>query len=129
MRSKIQNYRWSYLRKLREIFNNGDVIVSPINAIRTMKIIELTNICEIISRLKKDNNLNDLYEELREILHNNINLILKASTICPGVNTTSLNCMTVELLKDELNEEETTILSSNRVYVENDQRVVKQKKK
>lgn len=129
MRSKIQNYRWSYLRKLREIFNNGDVIVSPINAIRTMKIIELTNICEIISRLKKDNNLNDLYEKLKGILRNNINLILNASTICPGVNTTSLNGMTVELLKDELNEEETTILSSNRVYVENDQRVVKQKKK
>ncbi len=53
MKNKIQNYRWSYLCKLREIFNNGDVIVSPINAIRTMKIIELTNICEIISRLKK----------------------------------------------------------------------------
>lgn len=68
MRSKIQNYRWSYLRKLREIFNNGDVIVSPINTIRTMKIIELTNICEIISRLKKDNNLNDLYEELKMLL-------------------------------------------------------------
>lgn len=68
MRSKIQNYRWSYLRKLREIFNNGDVIVSPINTIRTMKIIELTNICEFIYFLKKQNNNNSLYEELKMLL-------------------------------------------------------------
>lgn len=68
MSKELQIYRWSHLRKLKELLNNDDFIVSPINAIKAVKIIELSNICEFIYFLKKQNNNNSLYEELKMLL-------------------------------------------------------------
>lgn len=128
MRKRLQDYRWSYIQKLKELLSDDDVISSPINAIRTMKIIELTHVCEIISYLKNDEDFISLKEELKKYLHDNKKLILNSSIICPGVDTTILNSMTLELLNDELTEEEKTKLSSNRNHLVNNQRVLKKMK-
>lgn len=125
MSKELQIYRWSHLRKLKELSNNDNCIVSPINAIKTVKIIELSNICEFIYFLKKQNNNNSLYEELKMLLRSNINLIINASTICPGVNTTALNYMTLKLLSEELTKEEREKLSSNKNNLISSQRVLK----
>lgn len=125
MSKELQIYRWSHLRNLKELLNNDNCIVSPINAIKTVKIIELSNICEFIYFLKKQNNNNSLYEELKMLLRSNINLILNASTICPGVNTTALNYMTLKLLSEELTKEEREKLSSNKNNLISSQRVLK----
>lgn len=125
MRKKLQDYRWSYLQKIKELLSDDEIIFSPINAIRTMKIIELTDVCEFVSYLKEDNDFIILREELKKILHDNKKLILNSSIICPGVNTTTLNSMTIELLSDELTEEERIKLSSNGNHKVNNQRVLK----
>lgn len=125
MSKELQIYRWSHLRKLKELLNNDNCIVSPINAIKTVKIIELSNICEFIYFLKKQNNNNSLYEELKMLLRSNINLIINVSTICPGVNTTALNYMTLKLLSEELTKEEREKLSSNKNNLISSQRMLK----
>lgn len=78
MRKRLQDYRWSYIQKLKELLSDDDVISSPINAIRTMKIIELTHVCEIISYLKNDEDFISLKEELKKYLHDNKKLILNS---------------------------------------------------
>ena len=106
---KLQDFRWSSKRKINEVLSYEDVLIFPINAVKTMKIIELTEICERISYLKENK---DLCEELRELLLQHKKLILNASTICPGVNTTLLNIMTIKLLNGILTEEEISKLST-----------------
>lgn len=125
MKKKLQDYRWSYLQKLKELLSDDDCIFSPINAIRTAKIIELNHVCEIISYLKNDDDFISLKEELKKYLHDNKKLILNSSIICSGVDTTILNSMTIELLNDELTEEERIKLSSKRNHFVNNQRVLK----
>ena len=125
MEKKLQDYRWSYLQKLKELLSDDEIIISPINAIRTMRIIELTHVCEIVSCLQKDDDFIALKEELRKYLHDNKKLILNSSIICLGVDTTILNSMALELLSEELTEEEKMKLSSNRNYLVNNQRLLK----
>lgn len=125
MRKKIQDYRWSYLRKLKELLSDDDIIFSPIRAIQTMRIIELTHICEIVSYLQKDDDFITLKEDLKKVLRDNKKLILNSKIICPGVNTTILNSMTIELLNDELTEEEKIKLFSYEEHNVGSQRVLK----
>lgn len=113
MYKNIQDYKWSYLRKLKEVSRNNEFFSSPLNAIKTMKIIELNAVCEFVSRIKKDDKSNSLYEELRRYLRSNKALILNATTICPGVNIEILNNMTNDLLNDELTDEEKIKLFNN----------------
>lgn len=125
MRKKIQDYRWSYLRKLKELLSDDDIIFSPIRAIQTMRIIELNHICEIVSYLQKDDDFITLKEDLKKVLRDNKKLILNSKIICPGVNTTILNSMTIELLNDELTEEEKIKLFSYEEHNVGSQRVLK----
>ena len=125
MRKKIQDYRWSYLRKLKELLSDDDIIFSPIRAIQTMRIIELTHICEIVSYLQKHDDFITLKEDLKKVLRDNKKLILNSKIICPGVNTTILNSMTIELLNDELTEEEKIKLFSYEEHNVGSQRVLK----
>ena len=125
MRKKLQDYSWSYLQKIKELLSDDEIIFSPKNAIKTMRIIELTHICEIVSYLQKDDDSISLKEELRKYLHDNKKLILNSSIICPGVDTTILNSMTIELLNEELTEEEKIKLSSNGKHLVNNKRVLK----
>lgn len=125
MIKRLQDYRWSYIQKFKKVLSDDNVISSPINAIRTMKIIELTHVCEIISYLKNDDDFISLKEEVKKYLQDNKKLILNSSIICPGVDTNILNSMTLELLNDELTEEEKTKLSSNRNRLVTNQRVLK----
>ncbi len=125
MRKKLQDYRWSFLRKLNELLSDDDIISSPIRAIQTIRIIELTHICEAVSYLQKDDDFITLKEELKKVLHDNKKLILNSQIICPGANTTILNSMTIELLNDELTEEEKIKLFSYEEHNVASQRVLK----
>ena len=90
-----------------------------------MRIIELTHICEIVSYLQKDDDFITLKEDLKKVLRDNKKLILNSKIICPGVNTTILNSMTIELLNDELTEEEKIKLFSYEEHNVGSQRVLK----
>lgn len=125
MRKKLQDYRWSYLQQLKVLLSDDDIIFSPIKAIQTMRIIELTHICEIVSWLPEDEDLITLKEELKKILRDNKKLILNSKIICPGVVTTILDSMTIELLNDELTEEEKIKLFSSEEHNIDSQRVLK----
>lgn len=126
---KLQDYRWTYLQKLNQLLSDDNIISSPIRAIQTMKIIELTHICEIVSYLRNDDDFITLKEELKKVLHDNIKLILKSPIICPGVNTTILNSMTTELLNNELTEKEKIQLFSYKKHDIGSQRVLKKTQK
>lgn len=125
MRKKLQDYRWSYLHQLKVLLSDDDIIFSPIKAIQTMRIIELTDICEIVSWLPEDEDLITLKEELKKVLRDNKKLILNSKIICPGVVTTILDSMTFELLNDELTEEEKIKLFSSEEHNIDSQRVLK----
>lgn len=125
MEKRLKDYKWSLQRKISEALSDIDIIISPINTIKTIKIIELANICEFVNYSKGYNDLSRVYLELKEYLHSYKSLILNASKICPGVDTSLLNAMTLELLSDELTEEEKMILSSKVTYLERNNRVLK----
>ena len=125
MEKRLKDYKWSLQRKISEALSDIDIIISPINTIKTIKIIELANICEFVNYSKEYNDLSILYLELKEYLHSYKSLILNAFEICPGVDTSLLNAMTLELLSDELTEDEKMILSSKESYLDGSKRVLK----
>ena len=125
MEKRLKDYKWSLQRKISEALSDIDIIISPINTIKTIKIIELANICEFVNYSKEYNDLSILYLELKEYLHSYKSLILNAFEICPGVDTSLLNAMTLELLSDELTEDEKMILSFKESYLDGSKRVLK----
>ena len=125
MEKRLKDYKMSLGQKINLALSDIDIIISPLNVIKTIKIIELDYICEFISY---SNDNNDLYLELKEYLHKNKTLILNSSEICPGVDTTYLNTMTLELLSDELTEDEKMQLASNRPHLKDNKRVLRRAK-
>ena len=125
MEKRLKDFKMSLGQKINLALSDIDIIISPLNVIKTIKIIELDYICEFISYSKDNNNL---YLELKEYLHKNKTLILNSSEICPGVDTTYLNTMTLELLSDELTEDEKMQLASNIPHLKDNKRVLRRAK-
>ncbi len=112
MTKRLCDFRWTCMQRLKEVFSDEGVLYSPINAVKTMRIIKLSQVCEFISYVKRDDDSLILYEELKGYLRKSKSLILNASKICPGVDTTILNSMFIELLRDELTDDEINKLFS-----------------
>ena len=125
MEKRLKDFKISLGQKINLALSDIDIIISPLNVIKTIKIIELDYICEFVSY---SNDNNDLNLELKEYLHKNKTLILNSFDICPGVDTTSLNTMTLELLSDELTEDEKMQLASNRPHLRDNKRVLRRAK-
>ena len=66
MGKKLSDYKWSHLQRLEKVLSDDDIIIFPINTIRTVKIMELSHICKIVNYLKKDNDYNSLAKELKK---------------------------------------------------------------
>ena len=125
MEKRLKDFKISLGQKINLALSDIDIIISPLNVIKTIKIIELDYICEFVSY---SNDNNDLNLELKEYLHKNKTLILNSFDICPGVDTTYLNTMTLELLSDELTEDEKMQLASNRPHLRDNKRVLRRAK-
>ena len=76
MEKRLKDFKMSLGQKINLALSDIDIIISPLNVIKTIKIIELDYICEFISYSKDNNNL---YLELKEYLHKNKILILNSS--------------------------------------------------